>query len=87
MSDLRAIHVSGTGTNNTGKIAGAIIVALGVCAFRGSWALISRDGGQRIQAKLGRIEPDRLWLLIESFLVGVKSALAPDSAHTVSCEI
>ena len=32
MSDLRAIHASGTGTNNTGKIAGAIIVALGVCA-------------------------------------------------------
>jgi hypothetical protein len=25
------------------------------CAFRGSWALISRDGGQRIQAMVGRV--------------------------------
>jgi hypothetical protein len=25
------------------------------CAFRGSWALISRDGGQRIRAKVGRV--------------------------------
>jgi hypothetical protein len=26
-----------------------------LCAFRGSWALISRDGGQRIQAMVGRV--------------------------------
>jgi hypothetical protein len=65
---------------------GMAAVAVG-CAFRGSWALISRDGGQRIQAMLGRQEPDRQRLLIESFSIGVKGALATDSTHTVSCEI
>jgi hypothetical protein len=33
MSDLGAIHISPSETNNTGKIVGAIIVALAVCAL------------------------------------------------------
>jgi hypothetical protein len=33
MSDLRAIHIPTAETNNTGKIAGAIVVALGLCAL------------------------------------------------------
>jgi hypothetical protein len=43
-------------SNRFGQPIGRILVPqIGDCAFRGSWALISRDGGQRIQAMVGRV--------------------------------
>ena len=37
------------------------------CAFRGSWAVISRHGGQRFHAIMGSVKPDRRWLWSQGF--------------------
>ncbi len=37
------------------------------CAFRGSWAVISRQGGQRFHAIIGNVTPDRRWLWNQGF--------------------